>query len=743
MTANPGQGEEHWKCKYYDQLDQLEQKEKEWTDLESVLKKAIGRLSLAAEGRNAAIDQYIKDIRENVKSNTNKHRLELILDDLSRLLAKIEESESAPDKQIISSLQKLIENIELPGKYNKAKVKLIKRFANALDDEKDDIIKDIIALLSQAIDSQRKEKNTKTGLFGRLIGPSSNVEKEIDFESMASIIVRIIQLLPWPEDIRNDVQSLIEQTVKSQTEKAIGSNISQLEMLVNKWKSINNEEKAIVEKNNKGRLVASPAEVLAKINQRIKWPNSKPEEIEKIESKLRNNPDELDKFIFEYALQIDKLLVDEQPEKEATSSEIEIYRSCVISFLDQLDNKESPNGRIAALRLSARDAKERNELDKLSVDLSNMIEHSETEIQDSDFDLAESISQPTIQELLIRLLEQLVVPIDLHRDVEDMKLRLEKETEPDNWKKLLKDVAVLINSIRSHMQKEKYEFESFLQQITTRLKEMDIFLQNESVAAALAVQEGKVFDVKVKEHVKNIRNDMTQASDLEDLKSAVENRLENISQHIKIYRDVENKRYSKAQKNVFEMQDKMMSLEKETENLRHVIVQKNKQALFDALTEIPNRLAYDQKAEEEIARWKRFNNPLSLAIWDVDLFKKVNDTYGHKAGDKVLKTIAQLLNSRIRETDFLARFGGEEFVMLLPGTMEEESLRLVNDLRKKIEACGFHYHGDSVNITVSCGVSSFREGDTLERVFERADKALYKAKKNGRNQCVIASCRSD
>ena len=183
----------------------------------------------------------------------------------------------------------------------------------------------------------------------------------------------------------------------------------------------------------------------------------------------------------------------------------------------------------------------------------------------------------------------------------------------------------------------------------------------------------------------------------------------------------------------------MMSLEKESENLKSIIVEKNNQAMFDVLTEIPNRLAYEKKATEEIARWKRFSNPLSLAVWDIDFFKKVNDSYGHKAGDKVLKTIAQLLNDRIRETDFLARFGGEEFVMFLPGTKEDEALKLVNDLRKKVEACGFHYQGNAVNITVSCGISSFRDGDSLENVFERADNALYKAKENGRNQCVIAS----
>jgi diguanylate cyclase len=324
-----------------------------------------------------------------------------------------------------------------------------------------------------------------------------------------------------------------------------------------------------------------------------------------------------------------------------------------------------------------------------------------------------------------------------------MKSRLEAETAPEDWRLLLKDVADLINSIRSRLQQEKHEFEDFLQQITGRLREMDEFLQIESESIVAAEKQGQAFDEKMHSEVQVIREDVVQASDLGTLKGFVESRLDVISQHIRDYREHELQRFGDAQHNIEQMQSKMQSMEQETQTLKKIIVEKNKQAMFDALTEIPNRFAYEKKITEEIARWKRFGHPLSLAIWDVDYFKKVNDTFGHKAGDKVLRTIAQLLNERIRETDFLARYGGEEFVMLLPGTKEEETLRLVNGLREKVESCGFHYHGDPVSITVSCGVSSFREGDSLEKVFDRADKALYRAKKKGRNLCVIAAVRSD
>jgi len=427
-----------------------------------------------------------------------------------------------------------------------------------------------------------------------------------------------------------------------------------------------------------------------------------------------------------------------------------LYKNCLLDLLAKLDNPDSPDGKISALTISTRDARQKDELDKLSDQLSQILRDQTSyippvnkisdQIESSHPDPA---LQPSIQELLIRLLEQLTIPADLQDAADKMKHRLEQESQPSNWKSLLKDVAQLINSIRNRMQKEKQEFENFLQQVTDRLKVMDHFLQNESSNLLQAQNQGREFDKQVGFNVDDIRQDIDQATELSSLKINVNLKLDTISEHIQLYRESENTRFLISQNEVDAMQLKMQTLENEAEQLKKLVVEKNKQAMFDALTEIPNRLSYEKKAAEEIARWKRFSNPLSLAIWDIDLFKKVNDTYGHKAGDKVLKTVAQLLVKSIRETDFLARYGGEEFVMLLPGTKQEETLRLVNKLRQQIEDCGFHYHGEAVKITISCGVSSFNEGDTLSQVFERADQALYKAKENGRNQCVIAACLSD
>ena len=128
-----------------------------------------------------------------------------------------------------------------------------------------------------------------------------------------------------------------------------------------------------------------------------------------------------------------------------------------------------------------------------------------------------------------------------------------------------------------------------------------------------------------------------------------------------------------------------------------------------------------------------------MIVCDVDYFKKVNDDYGHLAGDKVLRIIAKTLRTRLRKTDFIARFGGEEFVILMPETQQDQALNVAEGVREAIASCPFHFKEQPVSITTSFGIAEFFKGDNGEKVFSRADRALYQAKEEGRNRCVVAS----
>ncbi|QBC42915.1 GGDEF domain-containing response regulator [Iodobacter fluviatilis] len=172
----------------------------------------------------------------------------------------------------------------------------------------------------------------------------------------------------------------------------------------------------------------------------------------------------------------------------------------------------------------------------------------------------------------------------------------------------------------------------------------------------------------------------------------------------------------------------------------HELVEKNKEleqlAVTDRLTGLYNRLFLDQVLAREFSTLSRHGTTLSLILLDIDHFKHVNDTYGHHAGDEVLKGISQILKGNVRESDVVGRWGGEEFLILCPNTSLSDTLKVAEKLRLCIEQYDFASIG---RCTASFGVASYQQGDTMIMVETRADKALYLAKDQGRNRVMSST----
>lgn len=163
-------------------------------------------------------------------------------------------------------------------------------------------------------------------------------------------------------------------------------------------------------------------------------------------------------------------------------------------------------------------------------------------------------------------------------------------------------------------------------------------------------------------------------------------------------------------------------------------------SVTDPLTGLYNRRHFECTIEREFLRAQRYKSDLSIAILDVDLFKKINDTYGHLCGDYVLREIAYLTMQNFRKTDMVFRYGGEEFIIILTETSIEKALIPIERLRKSIEEYPFYYDGNDLKITVSIGVEGFNENIlTPDEMIDNADKALYLAKAQGRNQIITSS----
>lgn len=153
----------------------------------------------------------------------------------------------------------------------------------------------------------------------------------------------------------------------------------------------------------------------------------------------------------------------------------------------------------------------------------------------------------------------------------------------------------------------------------------------------------------------------------------------------------------------------------------------------DYLTSVYNRHKSETELVNEMARSKRYHSPLSVALFDIDEFKNINDTYGHQNGDMVLQKVSDLVLNHIRETDILGRWGGDEFFIILPGVHLSEAITSIEKLRSLIASYEFD---ESVRVTCSFGVTEYVAGDTVRSIYKRTDVGLYRAKNAGRNIVV-------
>lgn len=179
------------------------------------------------------------------------------------------------------------------------------------------------------------------------------------------------------------------------------------------------------------------------------------------------------------------------------------------------------------------------------------------------------------------------------------------------------------------------------------------------------------------------------------------------------------------------------SVQTELEELKKTLSALQEEIRHDTLTGIPNRKAFDETIERQLSLSRRQQRSFSVLMVDIDYFKKVNDTYGHLIGDEVLQFVAQSIEARLRKEDLVARFGGEEFVVILPETKRDQAILVAEQLRSHFAHTRMkreHAQTDVGKVTISVGVTEYRSNETAKELLTRADYALYSAKENGRNQ---------
>ena len=344
----------------------------------------------------------------------------------------------------------------------------------------------------------------------------------------------------------------------------------------------------------------------------------------------------------------------------------------------------------------------------------------------------------SISEALIVLLNTVNLPESTRRDHQSICRQLDGQLEgAEQWKSVINDIAALVNKSISSLQGEKIELQAFIKKFTDQLAEMDQYVRESRQQSIDTANESTKLKDSVDDNVVAIQETVESADNIDQMKNDVQGHLSQIRKRVEEHRLSEKAREEMSKQGYAHIIDELARTQEETERLKEQLQESQRKMLRDPLTGLSNRLAYEERIVLEVNRSMRSNAPLCLAMWDIDHFKHINDTYGHDAGDRVLKLLAKIIVERVRKVDMFARIGGEEFVLLMPDTPIHHALDLNNQLRKKLEESGFHYKGSPCQITSSVGIAAFEDNDTPEQLLKKADDALYQSKREGRNRCTV------
>lgn len=353
---------------------------------------------------------------------------------------------------------------------------------------------------------------------------------------------------------------------------------------------------------------------------------------------------------------------------------------------------------------------------------------------DADIEPVENVGQECAR-ILKELVAQINVPEELSGRLENVIHRLRKEISGAELISVLHEINTLVLAA---LDKYQVEFEGFLKNLDQRLIAVQTFLDQTQELQLGIFSDGDQLDQKIRDQVSGISDSVDNANDLQELKVSIKDNLLAIIESMTEFKVSQRRKEEALTEQLKTLTERIAVMEQESSATREHIEEQRSKMLMDHLTELPNREAYEKRMASEFQRWQRYHNPLTVAVGDIDHFKHINDNYGHSAGDKVLQAISRTLQKRSRKTDFVCRFGGEEFVILLPETNLEQARIAVEQLREAIADANFHFRGERISVTMSFGIAEFGSDDTPKDVFDRSDGALYKAKGSGRN-CVCSA----
>ena len=339
-----------------------------------------------------------------------------------------------------------------------------------------------------------------------------------------------------------------------------------------------------------------------------------------------------------------------------------------------------------------------------------------------------------------KLIEQISVCLSkLHLSTQHKKellainKKLINDTKSDD---VLKRFLEIFDVIVADFQSERDSAKNFLNTLNDTLTTVQTAVKKTLTTCSESQSTNKKINDKLQHQLRDMSSTVENAMSLENIKLDINTKLNSIAETLVKKTAFEELSQKNLATQLDNMAKKVKDLETQSQEFAKKLAEQQRKSMQDALTKLSNRAAFDEYFTKKMVSYHRKPFDLALVVIDIDDFKRINDTYGHTAGDKTLQVIANTLQKKVSKNIFVARYGGEEFVLISTGKGEAALSSELNQLNNCIAHLPFKFKSSKVNITLSMGFTHITKNDNIHTAFERADQAMYKAKAQGKNQVI-------
>jgi len=301
---------------------------------------------------------------------------------------------------------------------------------------------------------------------------------------------------------------------------------------------------------------------------------------------------------------------------------------------------------------------------------------------------------------------------------------------------LLECCLAMIRFVIRDVMKEASTANRLIHDIHGSLGKINVGIKSTIAKSKSRLEKRSKQNKSMRKQITAIETSLSDVDQIEDLKQQAQAHLNKMQSSLRANETDERTEQIKMIALLESMQKRITELESKSGNYKQKLIDQRVANMTDTLTKLPNRMAYEEKIENEFTKARARKTQLCMALIDIDHFKRINDKYGHSVGDKTLQIIAGQIKKNLASTDFVARWGGEEFIILMPDSDLHVSFERLEAMREKISALPFMFKGSRVSVTVSIGLINVKQSPSIEAAFENVDELLYEAKQGGRNQTI-------